>query len=186
MEPALTPTKRGRPRGRNRVPLKPRWQPQTLSPRQLRVLCLVSTGEFSNSQVAEFTGYSAQQISNIRSSKMGMEFLAAVRSRMVREMGTGVSDEIVGHTREALDVVASLMRFADSHSVQLSAAKDLLDRGGFRARERHEHVVAQIPLHVLENLRVALAESRAEPPVLEEIENSAASLRGWTATSERE
>ena len=52
---------------------------------------------------------------------------------MVREMGTGVSDQIVGHTREALDVVASLMRFADSEPVQLSAAKDLLDRGGFKA-----------------------------------------------------
>lgn len=95
---------------------------------------LVSTGctITDASKVAGYKGNSAR----VSASKMlrKPEVQAYMAQEITRQMGL--------HSAKALSRISSLSMTAKSEYVQLEASKDILDRAGFKAPDKHQHMIA--------------------------------------------
>lgn len=82
--------KRGRPRGKNRRPLK-KWNPEKWEPVYDYIIVLSTTGK-SNSEIGEITGYTKEHISNVLTSARGIAAKQEV-IRITREKLSGTLEK---------------------------------------------------------------------------------------------
>ena len=66
---------------------------------------------------------------------MSWSVFKGVHAKLSREIEQKMQERLRGSGPRALSVIEELMTRADSEQVRLGAAKDMLDRGGYRAYE---------------------------------------------------
>lgn len=153
------------------VGLKP-WEPENLSPLHKNILTLIAAGMRAR-EISNMEGMPTEsRISVIKNSPAGKAFLAEVSSQVVQNITEDVSELISSHSREAVMTVVKLMRTAESETVQLQASKDLLDRGGFKAAERHEVIHMEVAPEDVNRILAAMNEMEQEEPELHFYEDS--------------
>lgn len=95
-----------------------------LKGKQRKCLELMLTGNFTQKEIAEKIGVTEQTITNWKKKdEFAEEYNAALKKR------------INLHAAVAFKTETELLRSADSDSVRLNAAKDILDRAGFKSRD---------------------------------------------------
>ena len=87
-------------------------------------------------EAAQAAGYADGESGRVSASKaLALPHVQAYMMQRVR-------DELGSRATLALNTVTSLARTAKSEYVQLEASKDLLDRAGLKAPEKHMHLHA--------------------------------------------
>lgn len=95
-----------------------------LKGKQRKCLELMLTGSFTQKEIAEEIGVTEQTITNWKKKdEFAQEYNAALKKR------------INLHAAVAFKTETELLKSADSDSVRLNAAKDILDRAGFKSRD---------------------------------------------------
>ncbi|HIW85842.1 MAG TPA: helix-turn-helix domain-containing protein [Candidatus Eubacterium faecipullorum] len=92
--------------------------------KQKQCLELMLSGEFTQKQIAEKIGVTEQTITNWKKKE---EFCKEYNSALKRKINL--------HAAAAFKAEADLLKRADSDAVKLNAAKDILDRAGFKPRD---------------------------------------------------
>ena len=108
---------------------------ESINPRaKLLVDTLVSTG-CSIKEASKVAGYKGNS-ARVSASKMlhKPEVQAYMMSRIQQTIGIS--------SAKAVNKLMSLSNGAKSEYVQLEASKDILDRAGFKAPDKHQHLVA--------------------------------------------
>lgn len=95
-----------------------------LNPKQLKAIELLLCGNISLAGIAEEVGVSVSTVSKWKNSE---EFANEYSARLKEVM----NDAAV----KAFKTVTDIMSNSDSDSSRLSAAKDLLDRAGYKAKD---------------------------------------------------
>lgn len=94
----------------------------------------------SDRDIAEVTGFTSEQVEGIRA----LDLFDEVRSTIVANLKLNTKEHIAAELENAgmtaAKTITSLMQSGD-HKVRLGAAKDILDRVGFRPADVHEHNV---------------------------------------------
>lgn len=95
-----------------------------LKGKQRKCLELMLTGNFTQKEIAEKIGVTEQTITNWKK-----------KDEFAEEYNTALKKRINLHAAVAFKTETELLRSADSDSVRLNAAKDILDRAGFKSRD---------------------------------------------------
>lgn len=95
-----------------------------LKGKQRKCLELMLTGNFTQKEIAEEIGVTEQTITNWKK-----------KDEFAEEYNTALKKRINLHAAVAFKTETELLRSADSDSVRLNAAKDILDRAGFKSRD---------------------------------------------------
>ncbi len=92
---------------------------------------------YKNNEIAERLEMSATTVSQIVRSPLGQAYLEGLQDK-AQESTLDVRKKLVSMNKSALSVLERLMNPAEKaqHSVQLAAAKDVLDRTGYKAPDR--------------------------------------------------
>jgi predicted transcriptional regulator len=100
------------------------------------VIQMVFSG-YKNNEIAERLEMSACTVSQIVRSPLGQAYLEGLQDK-AQEATLDVRKKLVSMNKSALDVLSRIMNPAEKapHSVQLTAAKDVLDRTGYKAPDR--------------------------------------------------
>lgn len=104
-----------------------------------RAIIQMSFNGFRNQEIAEKTGMSPGTISQILRSPMGQAYMNGLQDR-AQENTIDVRKKLIDMNKDAL---ATLSRILDPkvkapYNVQLSAAKDVLDRNGYKPSDKFE------------------------------------------------
>jgi len=150
--------------------LKP-WEPEKLSSRHHQVLALLATG-LRNQEVAEIVGMSESRISIIKNHPDGEKTLARLTSDHVTALTQDVGEAIGATSKEAFLKIRHLMRHAEDQKEQRICAQDILDRGGFKAREVSVQAVYNIDAQAGQSISEALREARADVEEYEPIDDT--------------
>lgn len=92
--------------------------------KQKRCLELMLSGEMTQKQISEKIGVTEQTITNWKKQE---EFCKEYNSALKRNINL--------HAAAAFKTEVDLLKKADSDAVKLNAAKDILDRAGFKPRD---------------------------------------------------
>jgi hypothetical protein len=145
---------------------------QTLRPIHKQVIALSAAGQ-KNREIAELLDVREEWISKI----LRHPEAEALRDEMVAEFVTGLHGDarelISAHTKEAILTVVGLMR-QSKDNIRLMAAKDILDRGGFKPQERILSTNINLSATDAAAIQAALSEMHEEVPPLQEAEVTAA------------
>lgn len=100
------------------------------------IIQMVFSG-FKNNEIAERLEMSACTVSQIVRSPLGQAYLEGLQDK-AQESTLDVRKKLVSLNKSALTVLERIMNPAEKapHSVQFSAAKDVLDRTGYKAPDR--------------------------------------------------
>ena len=128
-------------------------------------------------EIASALGYSPSRVSVILNDPRAKALVARMTGDVLRDFQLDVRDLIQSYTGEAVETVATLMRHAESEPVRLGAARDLLDRGGFKPKEVVTHAHVEIDHEDAQRILGALKEAKEEAPVFEMVEDSAGVFR---------
>lgn len=127
-----------------------------LSPVHKQIIALSAAG-LKNAEIAETVGKSYAWVSTILNHPEAKRLRNELSSELVSGLLLDTQELIQAHTREAVDTVIHIMRHASKEHIQLQAAKDILDRGGFKPVERVQstnlNLSAQDAGHITEALR---------------------------------
>lgn len=104
---------------------------QKVSERHLQIGRLKATGQFTNREIAEILGVTAQMVGYTLKQPEVVELMRRL-GEVANVQTLDMMQKIRSHGPDALDEVVNIMNndFAKDE-VRLRAAKDLLDRGGF-------------------------------------------------------
>ena len=110
--------------------------PQQLTPKQTALVdTLVATG-WSITHASQEAGYAKGEAGRVTASKALR--LPHVKAYMLMQ----VQEQLGMSATKALSRIVSLSSDAKSEYVQLEASKDILDRAGFKAPDKHMHLHA--------------------------------------------
>jgi len=100
------------------------------------IIQMVFSG-YKNNEIAERLEMTATTVSQIIRSPLGQAYLEGLQDK-AREATLDVRKKLVSMNKSALTVLDRIMNPAEKapHSVQLTAAKDVLDRTGYKAPDR--------------------------------------------------
>ena len=104
---------------------------------QHRSICQMSFNGFTNNEIAEKTGMSPGTISCILRSPLGEAYINGMHDR-VQEQTIDVRKQLIGMNKSALAAIDRILEPKNKapFNVQLTAAKDVLDRNGYKAPDR--------------------------------------------------
>ena len=104
---------------------------------QHRNIIQMAFNGYKNQEIAERLGMSPTTISTIIRSPLGQAYMNGLQDRE-QEATLDVRKKLVSLNKDALETIARLLnpREKAPHSVQFSAAKDVLDRTGYKAPDR--------------------------------------------------
>lgn len=104
---------------------------------QHRSICQMSFNGFTNNEIAEKTGMSPGTISCILRSPLGEAYINGMHDR-VQEQTIDVRKQLIGMNKAALAAIDRILEPKNKapFNVQLTAAKDVLDRNGYKAPDR--------------------------------------------------
>lgn len=104
---------------------------------QHRNIIQMSFNGYTNNEIAERLGMAPSTISIILRSPLGQAYMNGLQDR-AQEATLDVRKKLVSLNTEALKTIERLLnpREKAPHSVQFSAAKDVLDRTGYKAPDR--------------------------------------------------
>lgn len=104
---------------------------------QHRNIIQMSFNGYSNNEISERLGMAHTTVSIILRSPLGQAYLNGLQDR-AHEATLDVRKKLVGLNKVALDTFARLLNPKEKapHSVQYNAAKDVLDRNGYKAPDR--------------------------------------------------
>jgi phage terminase small subunit len=109
---------------------------QQLTQRQVALVdTLVATG-CSITQASQEAGYAKGEAGRVSASK------ALKQPHVKAYMMSQVQEQLGMSATKALSRIVSLSGDAKSEYVQLEASKDILDRAGFKAPDKHMHIHA--------------------------------------------
>lgn len=108
-----------------------------LKGKQKKCLELMLTGDYTQKEIAKEIGVTEQTIVNWKKN-----------DEFAEEYNSALKKRINLHAATAFKTETELLKNADSDSVRLNAAKDILDRAGFKPRDE----VSLIP-HIDESLK---------------------------------
>ena len=139
----------------------------SLKTRHREIARLMLLGK-SNNEISELIGISPTRISQIKSDPMFRGYLASLEERCDRQV-MDVRQRLANLSHEALDVVEELLK-DDKSSIQLAAAKDILDRAGYKPVEKVETVnlSAVLSPEELQAIRHNIQRAKAEGYVVSE------------------
>lgn len=104
---------------------------------QHRNIIQMSFNGYSNNEIAERLGMAHTSVSTILRSPLGQAYLHGLQDRS-HEATLDVRKKLVTLNKSALDTFARLLNPKEKapHAVQFNAAKDVLDRNGYKAPDR--------------------------------------------------
>jgi len=104
---------------------------------QHRTIIQMVFAGYKNNEIAERLEMSACTVSQIVRSPLGQAYLEGLQDK-AQEATLDVRKQLVSLNSSALSVLKRIMNPAEKapHSVQLTAAKDVLDRTGYKAPDR--------------------------------------------------
>ena len=104
---------------------------------QHRNIIQMSFNGYANKEIAERLGMAQSSVSIILRSPLGQAYMNGLQDR-AQEATLDVRKKLVSLNKDALDTIARLLNPKEKapHSVQFSAAKDVLDRTGYKAPDR--------------------------------------------------
>lgn len=105
---------------------------------QHRNIIQMSFNGYSNNEIAERLGMAHTTVSTILRSPLGQAYLNGLQDR-AHEATLDVRKKLVSLNKAALDTFTRLLDPREKkvpHSVQFNAAKDVLDRNGYKAPDR--------------------------------------------------
>lgn len=111
-----------------------RWAPKELSETHKLMATLFAAG-WKNKEVSEELGISESRVSVIRNDPRVQVIVEQYGRRFRDETARSVKERITRYSDQAVETVNNLMLHAESETVRLTAAKDLLDRAGHKPRE---------------------------------------------------
>jgi|TARA_R110002012_G_scaffold108012_5_gene250319 uncharacterized protein YdiU (UPF0061 family) len=107
----------------------------SISPKARKLVDILVAKGCTITEASKLAGYKGNS-SRVSASKM-------LRKPEVQEYMQSELRRAIGlHTTKALSRVVSLSEYAKSEYVQLEASKDILDRAGFKAPDKHQHLIA--------------------------------------------
>jgi hypothetical protein len=107
---------------------------------QHRNIIQMSFTGFSNNDIAEKLEISHVTVSQVIRSPLGQAYLEGLQDR-AQEATLDVRKQLISLNKDALATFTRILNPAEKapHNVQLTAAKDVLDRNGFKAPDKHIH-----------------------------------------------
>lgn len=149
-------------------PLKS-YEVETLRPIHKQIIALSAAGA-KNREIADMLDVAEAWVSQILRHPEAQ----ALRNEMVADFVTqlhGDARELISaHTKEAILTVVGLMRSSPKDNIRLLAAKDILDRGGFKPQERIVSTNINLSADDAAAIKAALSETREVVPELHETE----------------
>lgn len=118
--------------------------PQKLSPIHKHMCALRATG-MQVQEVAEITGYTPQQVSNVLAHPDADAMVNRLSTDLAMRITDDVGQQIQAATGEAFQKVVHLMRHGENDRIQQVSAFDILDRGGFKPKEIHVNADIKLP-----------------------------------------
>lgn len=106
---------------------------------QHRNIIQMSFNGFRNNEIAEKLSMSQGTISSILRSPLGQAYLNGLHDR-VKEQTIDVRKQLIGMNKKALDAISNILdpKAKAPFNVQLTAAKDVLDRNGYKPTDKFE------------------------------------------------
>ena len=106
---------------------------------QHRNIIQMSFNGFRNNEIAEKLSMSQGTISMILRSSLGQAYLNGLHDR-VKEQTIDVRKQLIGMNKKALDAISNILdpKAKAPFNVQLTAAKDVLDRNGYKPTDKFE------------------------------------------------
>lgn len=147
-----------------------------LDPTHMQMLVLRAAG-LRPGQIAEITGYSPSRVSVVLNDPRAKAMIHRMAGDNIRQQLVDARELIQSYVGEAIETVAELMRDAESEPVRLGAAKDILDRGGFKPKEVVSNESVSIANEDARRILEALREARQPEPALDFVEDSAGVFR---------
>jgi len=121
--------------------LLPKKQPSLNSRQKARVDTLVSTG-CSVGEAAKLAGFK-------ESSADAQGYQTLKKSHVAEYMYQQIQESFGINSLKAQSTLAKLAQNAKSEYVQMESAKDILDRAGFKAPDKHQHqIVGDFKVHI--------------------------------------
>jgi len=105
----------------------------SLKTRHREIARLMLLGK-TNNEIAELVGITPGRISQIKSDPMFLGYLSSLEEKCDRQV-IDVRQRLADISHKALDVVEELLA-DDKSSIKLAAAKDILDRAGYKPIEK--------------------------------------------------
>lgn len=104
---------------------------------QHRSICQMHFNGFTNTEIAEKTGMTQSTISCILRSPLGEAYINGMHDR-VQEQTIDVRKQLIGMNKSALAAIDRILEPKNKapFNVQLTAAKDVLDRNGYKAPDK--------------------------------------------------
>ena len=104
---------------------------------QHRTICQMSFNGFTNNEISEKMGMSTCTISCVLRSPLGEAYISGLHDR-VQEQTIDVRKQLIGMNKDALSAISRILdpKQKAPFNVQLTAAKDVLDRNGYKAPDR--------------------------------------------------
>ena len=99
----------------------------------------MSFNDLRNNEIAEKLSMSQGTISMILRSSLGQAYLNGLHDR-VKEQTIDVRKQLIGMNKKALDAISNILdpKAKAPFNVQLTAAKDVLDRNGYKPTDKFE------------------------------------------------
>ena len=108
---------------------------QTISPKARKLVDILVSKGCTITEASKLAGYKGHS-ARVSASKM-------LRKPEVQEYMQQELRRAIGlHSTHALNSINRLAQGAKSEYVQLEASKDILDRAGFKAPDKHQHMIA--------------------------------------------
>jgi len=152
------------------------YQPQELSTRHKHIIALHAAG-MRNKDIAKLMGYEPSTVSIILNDPRAAKLTARMAEEFIEELTTTTQDRIAASALEAFETMLQLLRNGENDRVKFTAAKDLLDRAGFKPSEQTVQTKITVTRGDLARLITALEESKKEPEALEMIQDSSGVFR---------
>ncbi len=146
---------------------------------QHRNILQMSFTGFSNNDIAEKLEMSHITVSQVIRSPLGQAYLNGLQDR-AQEATLDVRKQLISLNKGALETFARILNPKEKapHNVQLTAAKDVLDRNGFKAPDRlnidmtlHAKTDAEIDAEILA-MEDSINKTTAEQPAVDIIEQN--------------
>ena len=138
----------------------------------------LSVGGLREHEVARVTGFSKQRIQDTLSDPRAKHIADAVVRRIVGDAAAALRERIVMACGDAFDTIRDLLH-SDDEQVRLSAAKDLMDRGGFQKRDVQNRAAVALVFdnEAAQELASVLRESNLPEQKLEFVQDSVGAIR---------
>lgn len=104
-----------------------------------RKICQLSFEGYKNVEIAEKLDLATDTISSVLRSPLGKSYINGMMDK-VEETTLDVRQKLIKMNQSALEAIEGILDSESKapHSVQLNAAKDILDRNGYKAPDHHQ------------------------------------------------